>query len=350
MDSLTTITELSHEFGGADYVKGGGGNTSCKNAETLWIKPSGTTLSGLQPETFVAMNRHKINALYAVKTPADKASREDLVKNVMADAVMSGSSGRPSVEAPLHNVFNATFVVHTHPALVNGMTCAKNGKTVCAKLFPEALWIGYIDPGYTLCMHVRTEIETYRAAHNREPSVLFLENHGVFVAADTAGEIRGLYANVIGTLKAAYANAGVPTELLVGKPTACGIENVKRLLDGESVSIAFSGRFAVADGPVTPDHIVYSKSYPFTGTLTEEHIAAFKKKHGYSPRVIVADGAVFGAGASQKSADLALVLAQDGALVQQLAEAFGGLQFMTTGAREFIENWEVESYRSNQMK
>lgn len=48
MDSLKTITELSHEFGSDDFVKGGGGNTSCKTTETLWVKPSGTTLGGLQ--------------------------------------------------------------------------------------------------------------------------------------------------------------------------------------------------------------------------------------------------------------------------------------------------------------
>ncbi|MDK2858172.1 MAG: hypothetical protein PWQ89_1291, partial [Verrucomicrobiota bacterium] len=39
MQDLKTIVELSHEFGTADYVKGGGGNTSVKNAATLWVKP-----------------------------------------------------------------------------------------------------------------------------------------------------------------------------------------------------------------------------------------------------------------------------------------------------------------------
>ena len=43
-------------------------------------------------------------------------------------------------------------------------------------------------------------------------------------------------------------------------------------------------------------------------------------------------------------------LAQDGALVMQLAEAFGGINYMTDEQREFIENWEVESYRAQQVK
>ena len=43
-------------------------------------------------------------------------------------------------------------------------------------------------------------------------------------------------------------------------------------------------------------------------------------------------------------------LAQDGAIVQKLAATFGGIDYMTDRAREFIENWEVESYRQKQME
>lgn len=350
MDILQTITELSHEFGGDDYVKGGGGNTSCKDDQTLWVKPSGTTLAGLRPGTFVAINRAKINALYNVQTPERPAAREELVKNVMADAVVPGSTGRPSVEAPLHNVFEAVFVVHTHPALVNGMTCAENGAAVCAELFPDALWIGYIDPGYTLCMHVRSEIQTYRTARGREPSVLFLENHGVFIAGNTADEIRERYAVIMQTLRAAYRQAGVSTELAIG-PAQVGpatAETLRGLLGTEAEGLAVSGPFTLAEGPVSPDHIVYSKSYPFTDALTVECLDGFRLRHGYLPRVLKVPGGVCGAGATQKTAELALLLAQDGALVRQLTDAFGGVRFMSDAARSFIENWEVESYRAKQ--
>ena len=68
MEELSIITQLSHEFGTPEYVKGGGGgNTSYKNASTLWVKPSGTTLSGLKEETFVTLNRAKVNELYDVR-------------------------------------------------------------------------------------------------------------------------------------------------------------------------------------------------------------------------------------------------------------------------------------------
>jgi rhamnose utilization protein RhaD (predicted bifunctional aldolase and dehydrogenase) len=95
--------------------------------------------------------------------------------------------------------------------------------------------------------------------------------------------------------------------------------------------------------------LVYSKAFPFAWTLTAESAAKYKAVRGYAPKVIVAGRRIYGLGTSQKNADLALELAQDGALAIRLAEAFGGIEYMTDAAREFIENWEVESYRQKQI-
>jgi rhamnose utilization protein RhaD (predicted bifunctional aldolase and dehydrogenase) len=108
--------------------------------------------------------------------------------------------------------------------------------------------------------------------------------------------------------------------------------------------------FDFATGPVSPDHIVYSKSYPYVGEPTVEEVADFKRKHGYLPQVIVFKSAVYGVADNEKSSQLALELAQDGAIVKKLAQVFGGIDYMTDQAREFIENWEVESYRKKQME
>ena len=349
MQDLKTIVELSHEFGSVDYVKGGGGNTSVNNDTTLWVKPSGTTLGGLTEKTFVQMNRAKINELYAVATPKESAAREELVKNMMAASV-ENDAGRPSVEAPLHNVFEAKFVVHTHPCSVNGLTCAKGGEAACKAMFPDALWVEYIDPGYTLCMEVRKRIQAYKTAHGKEPALLVLKNHGIFIAADTAGEIRALYARVMDALDAAYKKAGIFQTLeIADAPEAPETEAaIKTLVGADAAFTASSGMFAVAPGPITPDHLVYAKAFPFAGTLTAESVGRYKAERGYAPKVVIAGRRVYGVGTSQKNADLALELAQDGALVLKLTEAFGGVEYMTDAAREFIENWEVESYRQKQ--
>lgn len=354
MNILETITALSHEFGTTDYVHGGGGNTSCKNESTLWVKPSGTTLSGLQPETFVALDRNKLGELYTIEPPSNPSTREALVKEKMENAVLADSSGRASVEAPLHDSLSARYVVHTHPSIVNGMTCCKDGKAACKELFPSALWLDYFDPGYTLCMQAREEIQNYNAQYGCEPLLIFLKNHGVFVAADDADEIRRLYAEVISKLKVKYEQAGLALHLKV-KPAPdeskvnTAESMIRDAIQNPDLSIASSGFFDVAAGPISPDHIVYAKSYAMFGEPTVESVLDFQNKHGYVPQVISFNNAVYGVAETENKAILALELAQDGALVEKLAAAFGGIEYMTDAAREFIENWEIESYRQKQI-
>ncbi len=273
-DLLKTITELSREFGTPDFVKGGGGNTSAKTADTLWVKPSGTTLAGITPDKFVAIDRQKLARLYDMEVPADAHAREALVKDMMMAAVKPGQNARPSVEAPLHDILDGTFVVHTHATLVNGLTCARDGAAVCARLFPDALWVPYVDPGFTLCMEVRRRLRGQR--------LVILQNHGIFVAGDTAGEIRATYRRVLEVLTEEYETAGVSTEL--------------QTLPSSNVP-----------EPVTPDHIVYGKN----------------------PK-------------------LGPAMAEDAALIRQLAAAFGGVQLLDERAQQFIREWEVEAYRQKQ--
>jgi len=350
-DTLAILTELSNRYGAdPDYVLAGGGNTSAKNDTTLWVKPSGVALATIQPDQFLPMDRAKLHAMLAASYPADPAAREEQVKHAMLAAVCAGFSGRPSVEAVLHNLFEMTFVVHTHPALVNGMTCATHGAKACAALFPEAVWIPYTDPGYVLSTAVQNELARYTKKHGKPPAVVFLQNHGVFVAANTAEEIDRHYAHIMSTLAAAYKKAGVPTALQTEPLDDACVQRCApplRILtsDGDRQFVVAAPPFAVAQGPLTPDHIVYAKSFPYTGSIDAASIDAFAQQRGYRPVIIAQPGAVFAAGTTLKNALMAMELAQNAGLVAQLTAAFGGTLFMDDRARTFIENWEVENYR-----
>ncbi|MFP6903361.1 MAG: class II aldolase/adducin family protein, partial [Verrucomicrobiia bacterium] len=258
-------------------------------------------------------------------------------------------AGRPSVEAPLHNILNTRFVVHTHPPMVNGLTCAKGGEAAAKQLFPDALWVEYIDAGYTLSVELKGRIEQYTLEHGKGPAVILLKNHGIFVAADSAEEIRALYTGVMGVLKLEYEKAEVTDTLEIADaaPAPQTEERIRQLFGADAKYVVSSGAFTCVPGPITPDHLVYARAFPFTDELTEEAAEKYKAEHGFGPKVVVAANRVFGIGATRNNAELALELAQDGAQVMQLAEAFGGIEYMTDRAREFIENWEVESYRQS---
>ena len=349
---LDDVLRLSHDFGAPDYVLGGGGNTSCKDEDTLWVKPSGTTLETIRKDDFVPMDRSALRGLYAMEPPADADEREALVKEKSLQAVRPPSTGRPSVEAPLHDSFPETFVVHTHPALVNGLTCSEQGEAAANRLFPDALWVPYTDPGYTLCIRVRRNLERAAAESGRRPQTVFLQNHGVFVAGDSPEEIHRRYDTLMARLAEAYAAAETPTGApAVGPPptkdrTAAAKRLLREVCGEQAAAIAVSGPFAPPSGPLSPDHIVYAKAHIFEGEPSAEALKAFRREFGYWPRVVACEDAVFGLGPSESTARLAVVFALDGARVQRLADAFGGVRYMSPSAVDFIENWEVESYRS----
>ena len=90
---------------------------------------------------------------------------------------------------------------------------------------------------------------------------------------------------------------------------------------------------------------------PVAGPCLEDELlldAPALRAESRDDHVVAGDG-VYGIGTSQKNADLSLELAQDGALIMQLAEAFGGIHYMSPAQMEFIDNWEVEAYRQQQV-
>ncbi len=351
--SLETITNLSN-FYGADpkFVLAGGGNTSFKDDKNLWVKPSGTTLAAITPGQFVKLDREAIRKVFSLTSWNSDEEREAIVKKMMADAVCFDSTGRPSVEAPLHERIGTKYVVHLHPAMVNGMTCGVDGQAKCAELFPEALWVEFVDPGFCLAAALDKRMKEYAAANGSEPTVIFLENHGVFVGGNDEAEIMGTYDTIMRTLIDFYAKAGVATEVPYGEKDLDTVmetaPQLRSLLgDDAAVAVASMPPCEIFEGPLTPDHIVYAKSFALVcDEITPETVKLFVSEHGYKPKVVCIPGkAVFCAGATIKDAGTVCELTRDAALVRQLTAAFGGVRHLSDRNREFIENWEVESYR-----
>lgn len=353
--SLQNLVTISNRYGkNPDFVLAGGGNTSFKDDRYLFVKPSGISLEAVTEIGFVKMDRAKVRAVFELDDElTDAVKREAMVKKMMADAVCFDSIGRPSVEAPLHEIIPFNYVVHLHPAAVNAMTCGREGQKICGELFPEALWIDYTDPGYTLAARFFTEAESYQKKYGRFPSVIFLKNHGVFVGADTIEEIDQVYDDMMSKLNNFIKLFGVNHTLEIAKTfdSATVTEYAPQLRslleDNFSATVVSMPYFKLASGPLTPDHIVYAKSFALEAeTIDADVIKKFEAVNGYKPKVVAISGkAVFAASDNLRNARIVGDLALDAARVQQLSAAFGGPDYMSDEAREFIENWEVESYR-----
>ena len=133
---LEQLVNFSNLYGSnEELVLAGGGNTSAKDGDVMYIKGSGTSLSTITAEGFVKMSREKIAEIFTKVYPDNDKEREALcLADVMASRLPGEESKRPSVETTLHSLFQQRFVLHLHPALVNGVTCAKDGQKWAEKL------------------------------------------------------------------------------------------------------------------------------------------------------------------------------------------------------------------------
>jgi rhamnose utilization protein RhaD (predicted bifunctional aldolase and dehydrogenase) len=368
------LTELSRYYGSrSDYVIAGGGNTSFKDESTLYVKGSGTSLADIGEEGFVRMDRRLLAGIWEKTYPRDGDERETAVLADMMAARKPGEERkRPSVETLLHDMLPFSFVVHTHPALVNGLTCSQEGAAAAEALFAgEALWIASTNPGYILSLAVKNAMEAHIRQKRRPAQIILLQNHGIFVGAGTAEGIRAVYDEVMDKL-AAKAPGGpgfsgetadwsnsAEFEKVLGELAAqdgAGAVTVFRRNNAFAALTASRAAFYPVSSAFTPDHIVYAGSDPlFVETGSPGNTAAlrvawkdFTAAYGRTPKTAAVQGmGIFGIGPTEKAARLALELFTDAVKVAYYAAAFGGVRFMSRDQIDFINNWEVERYRSN---
>ena len=356
--NLAALAAMSNKYGAdADYVLAGGGNTSYKDEETLYVKGSGTALATIKPEEFVRMDRSLLFEIRTKQYSEVEAECEAQVLADMMDARRKGETRRPSVETVLHDLLEWKFVLHLHPASVNGITCSVGGADVIARLFPDAVWVPNSKPGYTLAMLCMKALADGKAATGACPQMIFLENHGVFFAADTTEEIDAIVADTMAKIRSELKQQPDFTETEYDVEKVNEVAPVLRMLggEGEASSVVFAANKAVLEydpttGSFTPDHIVYCKAAPMIledGDDVAEKFAAYKSANGYAPRIVYYRGlGVFALGDTLKNARTALTVFFDGVKISVYAQSFGGVSTMPKWLETFIVNWEVESYRA----
>ena len=356
--ALAALAEMSNKYGSnGEYVLAGGGNTSYKDETTLYIKGSGTALATIKPEEFVRIDRKELEKIWDKKYSDDEATRESEVLADMMNSRAPGESKRPSVETLLHDLFPYKYVLHLHPAIVNGVTCSKNGEATVKELFPKAVWVENSKPGYTLAALCRGSLGEYEKANGEFPKVLFLQNHGIFFAADTTEELDVIVDEIISGIKAKIT--AYPSHELVEVDTekAAKIAPVIRMLygDGKEATVRFCCEKSLLEydpetKSFTPDHIVYCKAAPLIVADGDDIPAAFKAytdKNGYKPKVVYYRGlGAFCCGNTFKEACTTTVVFLDAVAISVYAQSFGGVSTMPEWLETFIINWEVESYRA----
>ncbi|MBD3182135.1 SDR family NAD(P)-dependent oxidoreductase [Candidatus Poribacteria bacterium] len=391
MDDLDIIVSISRFYGSdPDFLLAGGGNTSMKDDDTLYIKASGYSLANIDRDGFVPMDRERVRDILNKSYSRNSEEREEEVKNDMMDARTDKESDkRPSVETMFHEQIRYKFILHTHPSLINGLTCGRDGEDITKQLFGnDAIWVEYA-PGYELAKKVQKALAKYRKENDdKEPIMIILQNHGVFVGADNPQQIKAIMDGLVAGLKAymqqrKYKSVfgkllpDFPEEVywdeklkklapairgIIGSNDAENPLPVVTFCDSDMVLefvLSENAEELSQEEPFTPDHIVYYKRKPIWISRDpdeddlevvisdiEKNVDKFIKQFGYTPRIILIQGlGLFGIGNTRKDAETAVALYEDNLQILKNTSAFGGPHFMTGRQARFIDEWEVERYR-----
>ncbi|MBO4217809.1 MAG: SDR family oxidoreductase, partial [Clostridia bacterium] len=351
-----------------EYVLAGGGNTSYKADGVLYVKGSGTSLATITESGFVKLDRAALKEISEKNYPKNESAREAAVLADMMAARCEGETGRPSVETLLHDLFEAKYVLHVHPAKVNGMTCGSRGREFAEEYLPDALWIGSTKPGYTLSKLCGEKMAEYKKVKGAQPSVLLLQNHGVFFAADTVSALDKTVKSVFRTLDRAIKRTPDLSPVEPDAETAqkaFGFAPRLRMMIGAPCIVKYSLNAEIAKfcrdeksfsdlkESFSPDHIVYCRAEPLFVDSPESlktDFDAYVAAYGYTPKIVfLRSVGMFSCGKTYRDAAISESVFLDAIKIAVYSRSFGGPHHLGERLTDFIKNWEVESYRSKVM-
>lgn len=370
-------------------VYAGGGNSSVETPDILAMKPSGWSLAEITPGDFVLMRKNVVaTALYI---PSDMASddRERMYQDILRRAQVDPDPNvRASVETIVHYVMPQTFVMHTHPALVNMITCCVYGQELTNQLFRgHVLWVPYVKPGCTLGKVIHDLLADYRLTHDgEEPLALFLQNHGLFIGGNSPQEIDEKTAVIEQVL---FHNTATFADL--NAKTYFGAKNNRPVMSQYEFELAYSScltaihecfgpkftelsrspmilnlvrakdwKKIALGGSLTPDETVYAgiavlplKKHELNPSSLRKALSLYREQHPHPesddsfPRVIlVENGGMITVGKTRKAARNASIAYDDSTLIKAGAYAMGGIRYMTPEDSRFVLDWPVEKWRA----
>ena len=344
---LDSFTRVSASVGArADYVQGGGGNTSVKLPGGLMaIKASGYCLKDIRPDrAYAVLDYEALRRFYNDTDPKDlddvEKAGSDLAKanTVNVDGL---AALRPSVEAGFHSILDG-YVAHSHSVYANLAACSVELEDIVRDALADADygwgWVSYVDPGARLTFSIRDALRRVEAGTGRRPAAIFMQNHGLIVHSDDPDACLRIHTDVNDRIARAFGIENGSFPAVAVRETGGGlVEAVCPFLTQQLASGDFSEKFLL-ESPLYPDQLVFlTGAFSFSEDAPGEGMAAFNPKTG---------AVTFNMPAAK-----AQVIAETLTAVLFICCAIEGkgytLSTMGEAAKAFIANWESEKYRKS---
>lgn len=219
LNPLSDLTHMTRTLGqpARQYVIIGEGNTSCRDADTFWIKASGQRMETIADSGFVQVAFAPILNLFE-QPPATNSEQKARIQAATL------SVGTPSIEVSFHAMLlhecQAQVIGHTHPVAVNRILCSTRAEALARRTFPDevvlcgpqSVFVPYADPGLPLAFLMREKVRAFITRWGEPPKVILLANHGLIAIGATPTEVLNITAMAV---KAADILAGT---YAVGEP------------------------------------------------------------------------------------------------------------------------------------
>lgn len=341
MDGFIKISKYSGMR--EDLVQAGGGNSSYKiSGDEMAVKASGYQLADISGEEgYALVNPRIIREKFLNCKNLDTLTDSDS-KRFLDEAFIKG--GRPSIETFLHSI-SGKYTLHTHPLVVNVLTCRKGGMDALKNIFPDSLFVPYATPGIELAKAYFKACRS-RVVNEQEMSdIVFLQNHGLVVSGDTADEVMEKTEMVtrrieeyIGVDLSAYHDMTrlwkFFADKIIWKVTDENILNVFRKTGGWKHAFC-------------PDCVVFlgRECLKLSKGFTETDIKRFYGRYGV-PVMIDYEGILYIVADSVKKALETQSVMSFSAQVMSLNEGYE-CNFLSEEEQDFLLDWDAEKYRKD---
>ncbi len=352
-EEILGLVEISKYAGmREDLVQAGGGNTSVKDNEYMYVKASGCQLSEVREDFgYSKVDYKKLNNLLEIflsdEVEYDKDTLSKIENDMLNDCLIEGK--RPSIETFLH-AMSRKYVIHSHSVVADILLSTNSGTDVLQEMFPEAVFVDYYAPGLRLAVACYKE---YKKS-GKSLDVVFFKNHGVLVSGNTYEDAIEKNENIINAI-AKYLDFDNSEECRVTR-----IYDIVKTVIPEFSGIVYLAKnykireyAGLLDGrdwnhQMSPDSVVYIGKkilvIPEESRLSDE-LEKYRNTYGI-PCVIVCEGVVYILSDNIKKArDIESVLAWTSDILMKARK--DDICCIGDSDMNFLLNWDAEKYRKS---
>lgn len=353
MNRLEDFVKLSKYAGERfDLIQGGGGNSSVKlGRDIMLVKASGFMLSEVEADKgWVRVCYPQVLSILKYKKILKESSRRKREK--MAGALLEkacrDSVKKPSIETFLHALLNYPYVLHTHPLVVNALTCRRDWRKILARLFSaeEVAYLDYGAPGIELALGLDAHLKGYQ----KMPQAIFMQNHGLIVAHNEVGKLIEAMENILKRIES-YLKIDLEKYKTANKVSAF-INSLKQThliscmsFDEDLNSFLKTDKKLLLSSPFCPDGLVYCGESPLeiNSLADTQSLKGYYAKFSMLPKILIYKGRIFFISENLKK----IRFLEDTFKfhIMSLKFARGNVRFLKRDELKYLSGLETEKYR-----